>query len=307
MSLNILNLSVEIKQKAKEFGFDECGFAKAEKMDAEAKYLEAWLNQQKHGSMYYMANNFDKRVDPRLLVDNAQTVISLSYNYFTKQTQNQQAPKVAMYAFGTDYHKVVKDKLFLLLAFIKSKVGEVNARCFVDSAPVLERAWAMRSGIGWAGKNTNLLTKKRGSFFFLAEIILDVKLVYDSPVKDYCGNCTKCIDACPTQAITAPYQLDGSKCISYFTIENKDEFLPEKLKGKFENWLYGCDICQQVCPINSQAKEHTETMFAPITKIIDADKNDWENMTDEEFNILFKNSPIKRTGLKNIKRNLKHL
>jgi epoxyqueuosine reductase len=250
-------LSNQIKAQALALGFQDVGFAKAERLDSEAKYLEQWLNQQRNGKMGYLENYFDKRVDPRLLVDGAKTVISLSYNYFTEHQQlDETAPKIAMYAYGADYHVVVKEKLEQLLQFIREQSGDINGRCFVDSAPVLERAWAERSGIGWMGKNTNILTKQKGSYFFLAEIIVDIELPYDSPVKNYCGTCTKCIDACPTEAIIAPYQIDGSKCISYFTIELKDEILPSDQKGKFDNWMFGCDVCQQVCPINSQAKPH---------------------------------------------------
>lgn len=303
--MNAQLLSQKIKQKARELGFADYGFAKAERLDDEARFLERWLNQRQHGKMAYMENHFDKRVNPALLVEGAKTVISLSYNYYTDKTQNDpNAPQIAMYALGKDYHEVVKEKLQQLFEFIKSEVGEVNGRCFVDSAPVLERAWAQRSGVGWIGKNTNLLTKRKGSFFFLGEIILDVELAYDSPVKDYCGNCTKCIDACPTEAIIAPYHVDGSKCISYFTIELKDELLPQDLKGKFENWMYGCDICQQVCPINSQAENHKEPHFEPLPQLLDMTKTDWENLQEENFKLLFKHSAIKRAKFSGLMRNI---
>lgn len=306
--MNAQLLSQKIKQKAREIGFLDCGFAKAERLDEEARFLERWLNQQQHGKMAYMENHFDKRVNPALLVEGAKTVISLSYSYYTDAKQSDpNAPKIAMYALGKDYHEVVKEKLNLLFDFIKQEVGDVSGRCFVDSAPVLERAWAQRSGVGWMGKNTNLLTKRKGSFFFLAEIILDVELAYDSPVKDYCGNCTRCIDACPTQAIIAPYQVDGSKCISYFTIELKEELLPKELKGKFENWMYGCDICQQVCPINSQAEKHTEPQFEPLPQLLDMTKSDWENLEEEQFKLLFKHSAVKRTKFAGLKRNIAFL
>lgn len=300
-------LTTLIKREAKRIGFDACGISKAEPLDEEARILEAWLNQNLHGKMSYMANHFDKRIDPRLLVDNAKSVISFSYNYYTDVKQNDDAPKLAMYALGKDYHDVVKEKLKLLLAFIKERVGEVNGRCFVDSAPVLERAWAKRSGIGWQGKNTNVLTKRNGSYFFLAEIILDVELEYDSPVKDYCGTCTKCIDACPTDAIYQPYKVDGSKCISYFTIELKGEILPSEIKGKFENWMFGCDICQQVCPINSQAKQHKEPQFEPSLDLLKMNRKDWEDLTEETFKQLFKGSPVNRTKFKGLKRNIDFL
>jgi epoxyqueuosine reductase len=266
-----------------------------------------WLNQNHNGQMAYMANHFEKRTDPRLLVDGAKSVISFSYNYFNNLKQTEGAPKLAMYALGKDYHEVVKAKLEQLLACIVAEVGQVDARCFVDSAPVLERAWAQRSGIGWQGKNTNLLTKRTGSYFFLAEIILDVELEYDSPVKDYCGTCTKCIDACPTDAIYEPYKVDGSKCISYFTIELKDEQLPAEMKGKFENWMFGCDICQQVCPINSQAQKHNEPLFEPLPELLSMDTADWQNLQEETFKTLFKGSAVKRTKFKGLKRNIDFL
>jgi epoxyqueuosine reductase len=305
--MNTHLLTTLIKREAKRIGFDACGISKAEPLDEEARILEAWLNQNLHGKMSYMANHFDKRIDPRLLVDNAKSVISFSYNYYTDVKQNDDAPKLAMYALGKDYHDVVKEKLKLLLAFIKERVGEVNGRCFVDSAPVLERAWAKRSGIGWQGKNTNVLTKRNGSYFFLAEIILDVELEYDSPVKDYCGTCTKCIDACPTDAIYQPYKVDGSKCISYFTIELKGEILPSEIKSKFENWMFGCDICQQVCPINSQAKQHKEPQFEPSLDLLKMNRKDWEALTEETFKQLFKGSPVNRTKFKGLKRNIDFL
>lgn len=305
--MNKHQLTTEIKREARRLGFDSCGISKAEKLDAEAVILEAWLNQNRHGKMAYMANYFDKRIDPRLLVDGARSVISFAYNYYTDKKQPNDAPQLAMYAYGTDYHEVVKAKLEGLLSFIREKAGAVNGRCFVDSAPVLERAWAARSGVGWVGKNTNLLTKQRGSFFFLAEIIVDVELEYDSPVRDYCGSCTKCIDACPTEAIYEPYKVDGSKCISYFTIELKDEMIPAEMKGKFENWMFGCDICQQVCPINSQAKKHNEPLFEPKQELLWMTKKDWEDLGEETFRKLFKNSPVKRTKFKGLKRNIEFL
>ncbi|MCW5906985.1 MAG: tRNA epoxyqueuosine(34) reductase QueG [Chitinophagales bacterium] len=306
--MNTLALTQKIKQEAKRLGFDACGISKAERLDKEAFLLEAWLNRQMQGKMAYMENHFDKRVDPCKLVDGAKSVISLSYNYYNPVKQvDEQAPKIAMYALGDDYHTVVKEKLAQLLEFMRTIAGEVNGRCFVDSAPVLERAWAQRSGIGWVGKNTNLLSKRKGSYFFLAEIIIDLQLEYDSPVKDYCGTCTKCVDACPTQAIYEPYKLDASKCISYFTIELKDESLPKDYKGKFENWMFGCDICQQVCPINSQATVHNEPRFKPSAPLLNMRKTDWENLSEETFRGLFKNSPVKRTKFKGLKRNIDFL
>lgn len=301
-------LSALIKSHALSLGFSECGIAKAEQLTDEARYLEAWLNQDKHGKMGYMANHFDKRTDPRLLVDGAKSVISLSYNYYNPHWQQaDDKPKIAMYAAGEDYHDVIREKLNMLLSYVRSIAGNVQGRGFVDSAPVLERAWAQRSGIGWVGKNTNLLTKRRGSFFFLAELIIDLELEYDSPIKDYCGTCTRCVDACPTQAIYEPYKLDGSKCISYFTIELRDEVLPSEYKGKFEGWMYGCDICQQVCPINSQSQPHHEPRFNPGNDLLNMSRTDWEELTEDTFKALFKHSPVKRTRFAGLKRNIEFL
>lgn len=297
-------LSDFIKREALRVGFASCGISKAEKLDEEAYLLEAWLNQNLNGKMAYMANYFDKRTDPRLLVEGAKSVISFSHNYFNPVKQAEGSPKISMYALGKDYHDVVKQKLEKVLEAIKGEVGEVNARCFVDSAPVLEKAWARRSGIGWQGKNANMLTKRSGSYYFLAEIILDVELEYDSPVKDFCGTCTKCIDACPTGAIYEPYKVDGSRCISYFTIELKDEVLPDDMKGKFENWMFGCDICQQVCPINAKAVKHQEPQFEPSHELLSKTANEWEQLSEENFKQLFKGSPVKRTKFAGLKRNI---
>ena len=301
-------LSEKIKRKASELGFGQCGISRAEELTEEARYLESWLNQDKHGKMNYLANHFDKRIDPTKLVDDARSVISLSFNYYTEKKQTDAtAPQIAMYALGQDYHVVVRDRLDLLMEYIRLEVGDVNGRCFVDSAPVLEKAWAQRSGVGWIGKNTNLLTKRQGSYFFLAEIILDVALDYDSPVKDYCGSCTRCVDACPTQAIYEPYKLDASKCISYFTIELKDQLLPDEYRGKFDNWMYGCDICQQVCPINSQSQPHQTPEFEPLPELIDMSRAEWEALTEDGFKKLFKNSAVKRTKHSGLKRNIEFL
>ena len=302
------NLSFNIKQRATELGFSSCGIAHAEELTDEARYLESWLNQDRHGKMNYMLNHFDKRIDPTKLVEGAKSVISLSFNYYSDKHQSDpDAPKIAMYALGKDYHTVVRERLEQLLDYIRSEAGDVNGRCFVDSAPVLERTWAQRSGIGWIGKNTNLLTKRQGSYFFLAEIILDLELDYDSPVKDYCGSCTRCIDACPTQAIYEPYKLDASKCISYFTIELKDQILPDEYKGKFDNWMYGCDICQQVCPINSQAEPHTTPEFEPKPELLGMTKAEWEALSEDQFRKLFQNSAVKRTKYSGLKRNIEFL
>jgi epoxyqueuosine reductase len=303
-----ITLTESIKAEALRLGFSACGIAKADYLEPEARYLEHWLNQNQHGEMGYMANHFDKRVDPRKLVEGAKSVISLSYNYFTTQKQTDPtAPKLAMYAYGKDYHIVIKENLEELLTFIKQQAGDVQGRCFVDSAPVLEKAWARRSGLGWIGKNTNLLTKRQGSYFFLAELIIDLELEYDGPTKDYCGTCTKCIDACPTQAIFEPYKVDASKCISYFTIELKSELLPSSYKGQFENWMYGCDICQQVCPINSQSTPHNEPQFNASEELLGMSKQEWEMLSEERFRKLFKNSAVKRTKYSGLMRNIDFL
>lgn len=296
-----------IKAKALELGFDEVGISKAEFLNDEARNLENWLNQNLHGEMKYMEQHFDMRLNPDLLVPGAKSVVSLSYNYYTEKKQlDTNAPKLSMYAYGRDYHKVVKKKLKELLSFIQTEVGEVNGRCFVDSAPVLERAWAKKSGLGWIGKNSLMLTKGKGSYFFLAEIILDLELDYDSQVKDYCGSCTKCIDACPTNAIYEPYKVDGSKCISYFTIELK-EAIPNEMKGKMDNWMFGCDICQQVCPINARATQHKEPQFEPKPELLKMSKNDWQEITEEVFNKIFEGTPVKRTKFEGLKRNIEFL
>jgi epoxyqueuosine reductase len=297
-----------IRQEAQRLGFDFIGFAKAEQMTEEARRLETWLNGEKHGKMAYLANHFDKRIDPRKLVENAKTVVSLTYNYFTEATQTDpDAPKIAMYAHGKDYHFVVKDKLKALLQYIQTTIGEVNGRCFVDSAPVLERDWAKRSGVGWVGKNTLLINPKQGSYFFLAELIIDIALVADSPMKDYCGTCRRCIEACPTEAIAPEgYFMDGSKCISYLTIELKDE-IPSQFQGKMSNWMFGCDICQQVCPWNRFSKPHHEPDFEPHTALLQYSKSEWMDITEDVFQNIFRKSAVKRTGFKGLKRNIEFL
>lgn len=305
--MNKISFSAKIKEKAKELGFLSCGMAKAEYLEADARFLNDWLNQKKHGKMQYLENHFDKRLDPRLLVPGAKTVISLSYNYYSElKQQDPESPKIAMYALGEDYHDVIRKKMNLLFDFIKQEVGAFEGRCFVDSAPILEKTWAKKSGMGWVGKNTNLLSKRVGSYFFLSEIILDVKLEYDTPVKDYCGNCTKCIDSCPTEALT-PYAIDASKCISYVTIELKDKVIPNEFKGKMDDWMYGCDVCQQVCPINSQAVEHNEPAFEPNLKLLQMTKADWENLNEATFKNLFGKSAVKRTKYSGLKRNIEFL
>lgn len=293
-----------IKQKAKQLGFDYCGISKAEFLEDEAPMLETWLKQNMHGQMDYMQNHFDMRLNPGLLVENAKSVISLSYNYFTDKKQTDLlAPKISKYAFGEDYHLVLKEKLTELFEFIQQQIGEVNGRTFVDSAPVLERAWAKRSGLGWIGKNANLINKNSGSYYFLCEAIIDVELEYDSPVTDHCGTCTACIDACPTQAIIEPYKVDGSKCISYFTIELKEN-IPDEMKGKFDNWAFGCDVCQDVCPWNKFSKNHNEERFEPSNQLLSMTKDEWENLNENMFKELFKKSAIKRTKYNGLMRNI---
>jgi epoxyqueuosine reductase len=296
-----------VKQEAKRLGFDYCGISKAAFLEEEAPLLERWLEQHMHGSMSYMANHFDKRLDPRLLVPGAKSVISLLLNYYTEAKQEDpEAPKISKYAYGKDYHFVIKDKLKDLLAALQEKIGsEIGGRVFVDSAPVMDKAWAKRSGLGWIGKHSNLINKESGSFFFIAELILDLELEEDGPVKDYCGTCTRCIDACPTDAIVAPYVVDGSKCISYFTIELKDQLLPQDKKGQFENWVFGCDICQDVCPWNRFSKPHHETQFDPHPALLGLSASAWQEMTDDVFRELFKNSAVKRTKFEGLKRNLR--
>lgn len=294
-----------IKSLAAHAGFDHCGIAKAQFLDADAKRLENWLNKGMHGSMQYMENHFDLRTDPTRLVPGARSVITLLLNYFPVKTQAADAPKISKYAYGDDYHEVIRTKLKLFLQQVNEQVGEVHGRGFVDSAPVLERAWAQKAGIGWIGMNGNLITKQSGSFFFIATLIVDLELVYDDAyAKDYCGTCTRCIDECPTDAILPGKVIDGSKCISYFTIELKDALIPEKLKGKFDNWMFGCDVCQNVCPWNRFSTAATDLNFTPIAEILDFSKNDWEALTESSFKSIFKNSPLKRAKFEGIKRNL---
>jgi len=297
-----------IKAEAKRLGFMDCRVAMADFLEIEAPRLEHWLNQNHHGEMSYMANHFDKRLDPRKLVEGAKSVISLSLNYFTEQVQEDtEAPKISKYAYGRDYHKVIKKKLKALIHFINSEIGEVGGRAFVDSAPVMDKAWAVKSGIGWMGKHSNVLTKQSGSFYFISELILDLELTPDKPVTDHCGQCTACIDACPTGAIIQPYTVDGSKCISYFTIELKDQIFPKEYEGKFDNWMFGCDVCQEVCPWNRFSKEHSEPDFYPHEDLLNLTKSEWEELTEDVFNDLFMGSPVKRTKFEGLKRNIKFL
>ena len=307
MALNIEKNTKLIKDKAVDLGFISCGISKADFLEDEAPRLEKWLNQNHHGQMSYMEKNFDKRLDPRLLVPDSKSVVSLLFNYYTdKKQEDSKAPKISSYAFGEDYHFVIKSKLNKLMNYIKTEIGDVSGRAFVDSAPIMEKAWASKSGLGWIGKNTNLISKKTGSFFFIAELIIDLELEYDSSTTDHCGSCTKCIDACPTEALIAPYQIDGSKCISYLTIELKDQ-IPNEFKDKMDNWAFGCDICQTVCPWNRFSKEHKEDAFSPKEELIKMTKNEWNEITEEVFNTVFKNSAIKRTKYNGLKRNIKFL
>lgn len=296
-----------IKEEAKRLGFLSCGVSKAEFLEEEAPRLEQWLRKGHQGKMSYMENHFEKRLNPSLLVPGAKSVVSLLYNYYTPdQQQDPKAPKISKYAYGQDYHLVIKDKLKELLTFIREEIGEVGGRAFVDSAPVLDKAWAVKSGLGWAGKHSNVLTQKVGSFYFIAELIIDLELDYDHPTTDHCGTCTLCIDACPTQAIVEPYVVDGSKCISYFTIELKEE-LPKEVQGTFDNWMFGCDICQDVCPWNRFSKSHKEPLFNPHPELLSKSREEWEEITQEVFSEIFKKSAVKRTKFSGLKRNIEFL
>ncbi len=300
--------TILIKQLASQLGFDFCGIAKATKLDDDARRLEAWLNKGMHGTMKYMERYFDMRIDPGKLVPGAKSVITLLLNYFPKEEQTADAPKISKYAYGKDYHDVIRDKLNRYIEFIKAEVGEFHGRGFVDSAPVLERTWAQRSGLGWVGKNGNLINKQMGSFFFIATLITDIDLETDEPfVKDFCGTCTRCIDACPTDAILPGKTIDGSKCISYFTIELKEMLIPGEMKGKFDNWMFGCDICQDICPWNRFSKPTNEIEFTPLPGLLDLSTKEWEMMSEEKFKTIFRQSPLSRSKLKGIQRNLKFL
>ena len=301
-------ITQQIKQKAFELGFSFVGISKATFLEQEARRLEDWLKDKRHGKMSYMENYFDKRTDPRLLVDDAKSVITVLQNYYTQQKQTDStAPKISMYALGKDYHFIIKEKLRKLHQFINEHIGEVNARGFVDSAPVLDKAWAEKSGLGWIGKHSNLINKQQGSYFFIGELIVDLELETDGPIKDYCGSCNKCIDACPTEAIIQPYVVDGSKCISYLTIELKDQILPNEFKGKMGNWMFGCDICQQVCPWNKFSIQHEEPWFNPNERLLNFTKKEWEELSKDTFNEVFKKSPVKRAKFEGVNRNLKFL
>ena len=296
-----------IRTEAKRLGFLSCGVSKAEFLETEAPRLENWLKNNMHGEMQYMENHFDKRLDPTLLVEGSKSVVSLLLNYYPSEFQKDKtAPKLSKYAYGTDYHFVIRDKLKSLLHFIQDEIGEVHGRAFVDSAPVLDKAWAAKSGLGWIGKHSNLLTQQVGSFYFIAELIIDLELDYDTPITDHCGTCTACIDACPTQAIVNPYKVDGSKCISYFTIELKEQ-IPQSVKGQFDDWMFGCDICQDVCPWNKFSKSHNEPLFNPHPELLEMTKKDWEEITQDTFSKVFQKSAVKRTKFSGLTRNIKFL
>jgi len=298
--------TAKIKSEAKRLGFLSCGISKAEFLEEQAPRLENWLNKDMHGEMAYMENHFDKRLNPTLLVPDSKSVISLLLNYFPSELQPSETYKISKYAYGTDYHFIIKDKLKQLMDFISEEIGEVHGRAFVDSAPVLDKAWAAKSGLGWIGKHSNLLTKQLGSFYFIAELIVDLDLEYDTPVTDHCGSCTACIDACPTNAIVADRVVDGSKCISYYTIELKNE-IPTSEKGKFEDWMFGCDICQDVCPWNRFSKPNNEPLFNPHPELLSMTKKDWEEITEDVFQKLFKKSAVKRTKFLGLERNINFL
>ncbi|MGZ3930516.1 MAG: tRNA epoxyqueuosine(34) reductase QueG [Bacteroidia bacterium] len=306
MQSHSLRYTQLVKQEAKRLGFDFCGISKAGFLEEEAPRLEKWLSSGMNGQMDYMANHFDKRLDPRLLVDGAKSVISLLYNYYPSQKQNPDAPKISKYAYGDDYHEVIREKLKTFMSALEQHIGKINGRVFTDSAPVLDKAWAKKSGLGWIGKNSNLINKQQGSFFFIAELIADVELEYDGPIDDYCGTCTKCIDACPTEAIVAPYVVDGSKCISYLTIELKEE-IPAEFKTKMDGWAFGCDVCQDICPWNRFSMPHSEERFMDKSGKLAYSEKEWMEITEEVFGSLFKHSAIKRTKFKGLKRNLEFL
>lgn len=297
-----------IKSLSKQLGFDACGIAKAEVLTEDANRLERWLHKGFNGKMKYMENYFEQRINPKLLVPGAKSVITLIKNYFPSQQQKSSSPKISKYAFGKDYHSVIKNKLKEFLFLLNEQIGNINGRGFVDSAPVLERAWATKSGLGWIGKNGNLITKHNGSFFFIATLIVDIELNYDDVfAKDFCGSCTRCIDSCPTQAILPGKIINGSKCISYFTIELKDLLIPQEMKNKFDGWIFGCDVCQDVCPWNRFSKPHNEPEFTPISEILNFSTKEWQQISEENFNKFFKHSPLKRAKWSGIQRNLKFI
>jgi epoxyqueuosine reductase len=296
-----------VKQMAVQYGFDYCGIAKAVPLDEDARRLENWLNKGMNGNMHYMENYFDLRIDPSRLVPGARSVITLLKNYYPSEIREQEL-KISKYAYGKDYHEVLRPRLQSMISALQDKIGQFNGRGFVDSAPVLERAWAQKTGLGWIGKNGNLINKQSGSFYFIATLITDLDLDYDDPMaKDYCGSCTKCIDACPTEAILPGKIINGSKCISYFTIELKDEIIPSEMKGKFDNWMFGCDICQDVCPWNRFSHPHQEQAFTPLPEILNLTTKEWEELSEEMYRKLFKFSPLSRSKHKGIQRNIRFL
>ena len=304
----LLQHTLTVKKIAARLGFDYCGIAKAQRLDDDAERLERWLNKGMHGSMKYMENHFDLRIDPCKLVPGAKSVITLLKNYYPAHQQKEGSPKISKYAYGKDYHEVIRGQMKLFLESLYKEIGGIHGRGFVDSAPVLERSWAQRSGLGWIGKNGNLLTKQSGSFFFIATLITDLDLAYDDPfAKDLCGTCTKCIEACPTEAILPDKVIDGSKCISYFTIELKDMLIPGEMKGRFDNWIFGCDICQDVCPWNRFSKPNHEKEFAPIAEVLNLSTKEWEALSEEAFKKLFRHSPISRTKWKGLQRNIQFI
>lgn len=307
MTLDSKQVSSLIKKRAFEAGFSFCGISKADFLEEEAPRLEAWLNQGLQGEMAYMANHFDKRLDPRKLVEGCQTVVSLVFNYYPSPslTPLNHHFKVSKYAFGEDYHRVVKDKMQVLWDAMQEDLGEISGRMFVDSAPVLEKAWAKKSGLGWIGKNGNLIIPKQGSFYFIAELLIDIHAEPDGPIKDFCGTCTRCIDACPTEALT-PYWVDGSKCISYFTIELK-EGIPASMKSDFQDWIFGCDICQDVCPWNRFSTPHQEPRLEAKSAFLEMERGDWEDLSEEVFKELFHYSAIKRTKITGLQRNIQYI
>lgn len=297
-----------IKAAATRLGFSYCGIAQAQPLDEDARRLEAWLNKGMHGGMKYMENHFELRVNPAKLVPGARSVITMLMNYYPQQLQTEEAVKISKYAYGKDYHEVIRAKLNQLLAIMNDEIGEVTGRGFVDSAPVMERSWAQRSGLGWIGRNGNLINKQQGSFFFIATLIVDLPLLYDDPIaKDYCGTCRKCIDACPTDAIQENKVIDGSKCISYFTIELKEMLIPEEMQGKFDDWMFGCDTCQDVCPWNRFSVSTSEPEFTPIPELLEFSINNWEELTEENFKKIFRHSPLKRAKFDGIRRNLRFI
>jgi len=296
-----------VKKTAGELGFLFCGISQAGFLETEAPRLEQWLREGRHGSMQYMENHFDKRLDPTLLVPGAKSVVSLLLNYYPPEQQNPEAPQLSKYAYGKDYHLVIKDRLHEFLEILRTQIGDIDGRVFVDSAPVMDKAWAKKSGLGWIGKNSNLIHPKNGSFFFIAELIVDLELTPDGPIRDYCGTCTKCIDACPTDALHQPYVVDGSKCISYLTIELKDAIIPSGFKGQLDDRMFGCDICQDVCPWNRFSKPHQEPAFLPHPKLLDMSRGDWEELTEDVFREIFKHSAVKRTKFSGLQRNIHFL